>query len=201
MPCCHSCPAAQTVKYRKVLWAALWINAAMFMVEIVMGVKSGSVSLLSDSLDFFGDAANYAISLLVLGKALHWRAKASLLKAGTMGAFGMWILAVTLYRWWHGEVPNYHEMGAVGLVALAANLLTAFLLYAYRDGDSNMQSVWLCSRNDAAGNLLVVAAAVAVYFTHSKIPDLLVAFALAFLALQAACKIIRQARGELAAPS
>ncbi|UOP00414.1 cation transporter [Kingella potus] len=184
--------------YRKVLWFALAVNALMFVVEIVMGVQSGSLSLLSDSLDFFGDAANYGISLWVLGMALHKRARASLLKAATMAVFGGWILLLTVYRWWwQGDVPNYHEMGVVGVLALAANLLTAWVLYAYRDGDSNMQSVWLCSRNDAVGNLLVMAAAGAVYVTQSKLPDLLVAVLMSCLALSAAWRIGSQAVKEL----
>lgn len=200
MSCCSApCPAAPGRRYRTVLWAVLWMNALMFVVETVMGVRAGSVSLLSDSLDFFGDAANYGISLWVLDKTLRHRARASLLKAGCMAVFGIWVLAAAAYRYLQGGLPAAPEMGAVGLLALAVNLSAAVLLSAYRDGDSNMRGVWLCSRNDAAGNLLVVVAAAAVWFTQSNLPDLLAATLLALLSLQASRQIIRQARQELQA--
>ena len=172
----HCCSTTiQSEKYRKILWWAFSINALMFIVEIIGGIKAGSVSLLSDSLDFFGDSANYLISLFVLGKTLNSRAKASLLKAYTMGIFGIWIVFTTLYQLWQGEMPNYHEMGIIGILAFGANLLVVFLLYAFREGDSNMRSVWLCSRNDAIGNLMVILAAIAVFYTQSNLPDLIVA--------------------------
>lgn len=192
--CCHE--TAENPCYRKVLWAAFAVNALMFVVEIAGGLKSGSVSLLSDSLDFLGDSANYLISLFVLGKALRLRATASLVKAYTMGAFGVWVFATTLYRFWYGTLPNGHEMGIIGVLALIANLAVAALLYAFREGDSNMRSVWLCSRNDALGNLAVVAAALAVTFTQSKLPDLGVALLMSLLSLQAAWSIRHQAVQE-----
>lgn len=202
MPCCNqSCASSQnrhlSPQYKKVLWVALMVNFAMFVVEIVMGISAGSVSLLSDSLDFLGDSANYVISLIVLPMALAWRAKASMLKGFTMGGFGVFILFTTIYQWFYGVLPDYAQMSAVGVLALLANVWVAWLLYRFRDGDSNMQSVWLCSRNDAIGNLAVVGAGVAVYFTASKYPDLLVALVLAFLAISAAVSIIRQAWREL----
>ncbi|AWI50525.1 cobalt transporter [Actinobacillus porcitonsillarum] len=195
--CCGSHSTHRSPQYRRALWIALAINFTMFMVEIVMGVKSGSVSLLSDSLDFLGDSANYVISLIVLPMALSYRAKASLIKGATMGGFGLFILITTLYRWFYGDLPNHSEMSIVGVLALFANLAALWVLYHFRDGDSNMRSVWLCSRNDAIGNIAVVLAGVAVYFTQSKLPDLAVAFILAFLALQAAREIILRALGEL----
>lgn len=195
--CCGSHSTHRSPQYRRALWIALAINFTMFMVEIVMGVKSGSVSLLSDSLDFLGDSANYVISLIVLPMALSYRAKASLIKGATMGGFGLFILITTLCRWFYGDLPNHSEMSIVGVLALFANLAALWVLYHFRDGDSNMRSVWLCSRNDAIGNIAVVLAGVAVYFTQSKFPDLVVAFILAFLALQAAKEIILRALGEL----
>lgn len=184
-------------RYKKALWIALGLNLAMFVIEIMAGINSGSVSLLSDSLDFFGDSANYVISLIVLPMALSYRAKASLLKGATMGGFGLFILATTLYRLWYGEVPSHSEMSIVGVLALLANLSALWVLYHFRDGDSNMKSVWLCSRNDAIGNVAVIGAGIAVYFTSSKYPDLIVAFILASLALSASFTIIKQALGEL----
>lgn len=202
MPCCDNCCSSNqnrhlSPQYKKILWIALMVNFAMFVVEIIMGISAGSVSLLSDSLDFLGDSANYVISLIVLPMALVWRARASMLKGLTMGGFGVFVLLTTIYQWFNGNLPNYAQMTVVGVLALLANVFVAWLLYRFRDGDSNMQSVWLCSRNDAIGNLAVVGAGVAVYFTTSKYPDLLVAFVLAFLAISAAVAIIRQAWGEL----
>lgn len=195
--CCTSHSTNLSPKYRKALWIALGLNITLFFIEIVMGVKSGSVSLLSDSLDFFGDSANYVISLIVLPMALSYRAKASLLKGATMGGFGLFILITTLYRWAYGELPNHSEMSVVGVLALFANLTALWVLYHFRDGDSNMKSVWICSRNDAIGNIAVILAGIAVYFTQSKYPDLLVAFVLALLALQGAREIIAKALMEL----
>lgn len=202
MACSHDCceHTAQTARYRRVLWVAFIINTLMFFVEIIGGIKAGSVSLLSDSLDFLGDSANYLISLFVLGKALQTRAYASLIKASTMGLFGLWIFGTTVYQFFFGQLPNYHEMGVIGVLACIANLSVAFLLYAFREGDSNMQSVWLCSRNDALGNLAVILAAVAVYFTQSHIPDLVVALLMSFLSLQSAWRIFVHARQELSTP-
>lgn len=200
MSCCHQthCDSQSTnPAYRKVLWAVLAINFVMFLVEIIGGVQAGSTSLLSDSMDFFGDAANYGVSLFVLGSALSLRAKASLLKGYTMGVFGLTVFAVIVYRLWLGEIPDHEEMTVIGVLALLANVVSAWLLYRYREGDSNMRSVWLCSRNDAIGNILVVIAAGAVYFTQSNLPDLIVAAVMAGLSLQASVVIIRQANEEL----
>ncbi|MFC0323223.1 cation transporter [Gallibacterium melopsittaci] len=194
---CHSNSAHFSSQYRYTLWLAFWLNFIMFIVEIVTGIKSGSTSLLSDSLDFFGDSANYLISLYVLPMALIYRAKASLIKGATMGGFGLFILFTTLYRWFYGDIPNYSQMSFVGSLALLINLTAAWVLYRFRDGDSNMRGVWLCTRNDAIGNIVIVLAGAVVYFTQSKYPDLIVAFILAFLAIQAAREIISQAWKEL----
>lgn len=184
--------------YRRILWIALLVNAAMFGVEIVAGVSAGSVSLLADSLDFLGDAANYGISLWVLGMGVVMRARASLLKAGTMAAFGVGVLATAIWNLWQGTVPDAPTMGLIGALALFANLSVAVLLYAWREGDSNMRSVWLCTRNDAIGNLAVLAAALGVFGTGAAWPDLIVAAIMASLALSASLQIMRQARRELA---
>ncbi|OIR12488.1 cadmium, cobalt and zinc/H(+)-K(+) antiporter [mine drainage metagenome] len=184
-------------RYRKVLWIALLINLTMFAVEIASGVKANSVSLFADSLDFLGDAANYGISLWVLGLSVVVRAKASLFKALTMAAFGLWILGSTVWNAVTGVLPSAQTMGLIGIVAFAANLSVAALLYAYRDGDSNMRSVWLCTRNDALGNLAVILAAIGVFGTGASWPDLVVASIMASLALHSAWTVIKHARAEL----
>ncbi|WP_421831701.1 cation transporter [Limnobacter sp.] len=196
---CHDHQPAQSVSptYKKVLWVALVVNLGMFIVEVASGLKAGSVSLLADSLDFFGDAANYAVSLFVLGMALSIRAKAALVKGATLGIFGLGVLAYTAYRLWTGQIPEPLTMGVVAVLALVANVAVALMLYKWREGDSNMQSVWLCSRNDAIGNVAVVAAAGLVAWTGSAWPDLAVAVLMATLGITAARTIIAQAWREL----
>jgi Co/Zn/Cd efflux system component len=198
--CSHGCAtptASQSPRYRRVLWAALIINAAMFGVELVGGLHAESVSLLADAVDFLGDAANYGISLLVLGMALTWRARAALFKGLTMGAFGVFVLGRAVWSAAVGTVPEPMTMGAIGTLALLANVSVAAMLYAFRDGDANMRSVWLCTRNDAIGNLAVMAAALGVFGTGSGWPDLAVAGVMGVLALSASFSVIQQARAEL----
>ena len=198
--CCPPPPPSADPAYRKVLWIALLLNAAMFGVEIAGSVQSGSVSLLADAIDFLGDAANYGLSLAVLSMALTWRAKASLLKAASMAGFGLFVLGRTLWSALNGAPPQPLTMGAVALLALAVNVGVAWLLYRYRNGDSNMRSVWICSRNDAVGNIAVGFAALGVFGTGAAWPDLLVAIGMAVLALTGAWSVMRQALAELRTP-
>lgn len=197
--CAHSCQpsAARNPRYRRVLWIALIVNALMFGVEIVGGMQTGSTSLLADAIDFLGDAANYAVSLLVLSMAVVWRSRAALLKGLSMGVFGCFVLAKTAWSIAAGTPPEPMTMGAIGFVALLANLGVAALLYAYRSGDANMRSVWLCTRNDAIGNAAVMLAAAGVFGTGSGWPDWLVAMLMGTLALSASISVIRAARKEM----
>src|SRR6476659_9782220 len=172
--------------YRRVLWAVLAINAVMFLVEIGAGLVAGSVSLQADALDFFGDAANYAISLIVVGMTLRYRATAALAKGGTMGLFGLWVIGTVVWHAVHGTLPSAFTMGAVGFAALAANAASFGLLWAYRGGDANMRSAWICTRNDVLGNLAVLLAALGVFGTGTGWPDVIVAALMATLALQGA---------------
>ncbi|MFS0851421.1 cation transporter [Novosphingobium panipatense] len=183
--------------WRRVLWIALVINAAMFGVEIIAGVTAGSASLKADALDFLGDAANYAISLGVAGMALVWRARAAMAKGVSILLFGLWVLGNTIWMAAQGAVPAAETMGIVGVVALVANLACAAMLWRQRGGDANRRSVWICSRNDAIGNIAVVAAALGVFGTGTGWPDIAVAAIMAGLALSGGWQIIRQARGEL----
>lgn len=192
--------AAASPVYRRILWVALAVNLAMFAVEIGAGLAAQSSSLLADSLDFLGDSANYGLSLFVLGMALHWRARASLIKAASMAAFGLWVAYVTIGHALAGTVPSAPVMGAVGTLAFAANLGVAFLLYRWREGDSNMRSVWLCTRNDAIGNLAVLVAAAGVFGSGAGWPDYLVAAVMSGLALTGAVQVARHALGELQEP-
>ena len=195
--CCAPPPPSANPAYRKILWIALLLNVAMFAIEIAGSAQSGSVSLLADAIDFFGDAANYGLSLAVMSMVLSRRAKASLLKAASMAGFGVFVLGRALWSALEGTPPQPLTMGAVALLALAVNVAVAWMLYRYRDGDSNMRSVWICSRNDALGNVAVALAAVGGFGTGAGWPDLLVAVAMAALALSGAWSVMRQARAEL----
>jgi Co/Zn/Cd efflux system component len=199
--CCDhshtSDPGQGGASYRRVLWAALAINAAMFAVEIGAGVAAGSASLQADALDFLGDAANYGISLFVVGMALRYRAIAAFGKGATMGLFGLWVIGAVVWHAIHGTLPSAVTMGAIGFMALIANGVSAGLLWAYRSGDANMRSAWICTRNDVLGNIAVLLAALGVFGTGTGWPDIIVATIMAGLAMQGAWVVLRQALAEL----
>ena len=201
--CCTPSPASRDPyrknagAYRRVLWAVLAINAVMFLVEIGAGLAAGSASLQADALDFLGDAANYAISLIVVGMALRYRATAALAKGATMGLFGLWVVGAAVWHAVHGTLPSALTMGAVGFAALAANVASFGLLWAYRGGDANMRSAWICTRNDVLGNLAVLLAALGVFGTGTGWPDVIVAAVMAGLALQGSVVVLRHAGAEL----
>ncbi|MFM9880455.1 MAG: cation transporter [Burkholderiaceae bacterium] len=195
---CQAPAATNDPRYRRILWLALCLNAVMFVVELVSGLSASSVSLLADAIDFFGDAANYGVSLLVLSMGALARGRAALLKGACMGLFGVFVLVQAAWAAYSGVVPEPFIMGWIGLLALAVNVLVAAMLYAWREGDANMRSVWLCSRNDAIGNLAVIAAAFGVWSSHTAWPDLGVAVVMGLLALSSAWSVWRQARGEMA---
>ncbi|MGA8611106.1 MAG: cation transporter [Xanthobacteraceae bacterium] len=186
--------------YRRVLWTVLAINTVMFLFEIGAGLAAGSASLQADALDFFGDAANYAISLVVVGMAVRYRATAALAKGATMGLIGLWVIGTVIWHAIHGTLPSAFTMGAVGFAALTANAASFGLLWAYRGGDANMRSAWICTRNDVLGNLAVLLAALGVFGTGTGWPDVIVAAIMATLALQGATTVARQSLGELRQP-
>jgi Co/Zn/Cd efflux system component len=193
--CCPTPPA--DAGYRKVLWIALAVNAVMFLVEIIASAASGSAALAADAVDFAGDAANYGLSLAAIAAGGLWSSRAALVKGLAMGAYGVGVLAFAGWRLWLGQPPEPFIMGVVGSIALAANLGVAWLLYAYRNGDANMRSVWLCTRNDAISNLAVLAAAAGVFGTASVWPDVAVALLMAGLATSSAAHVVTGARTEL----
>ena len=196
--CNTACGPAKKIspKFRKALWIALVLNALMFFVEIIGGSHARSVSLWADALDFAGDAANYAISLAVLSMTLYWRATAALLKGITMAVFGIFVMIKVMWTWWLGITPELMLMGTIGVLALVVNVVVALMLYAFRDGDANMRSVWLCSRNDAIGNIAVIIAAVGVLGTGTMFPDLIIAFIIAYLGVSSGLSVIQQAKAE-----
>jgi Co/Zn/Cd efflux system component len=169
----------------------------MFVVEMTAGAFAGSKALQADALDFLGDTVTYAISLYVIGMSLRVRATAALVKGLSLGAMGLWVLGSTAYQVLVLGVPSATVMGAVGFLALAANLASVLLLMRFKDGDANVRSVWLCSRNDAIGNVAVVVAAAGVFLTGTAWPDLVVAALMAGLFLWSAVQIVRQAATEM----
>tara|TARA_R110002073_G_scaffold114599_1_gene251924 strand:- start:5593 stop:6300 length:708 start_codon:yes stop_codon:yes gene_type:complete len=182
--------------FKRALWAVIAINGAMFIVEMAAGAFAGSKALQADALDFLGDTATYAISLFVIGMSLKVRATAALAKGLSLGIMGLWVFGSTAYQVLILGVPSATVMGAVGFMALTANLISIVLLMRFKDGDANVRSVWLCSRNDAIGNVAVMLAAGGVWLTDTAWPDLIVAGLMAGLFLWSATQIILQARSE-----
>lgn len=199
--CCKAaCGTTATLndpRWRRALWIALGVNAGMFAVEMAAGAAADSRALQADALDFLGDAANYAISLLVAGMALAWRARAALAKGLTLIGLSGWVLITAALAALGGAAPKPELMGIIGALALAANAGVAIMLYRFRTGDANMRSVWICSRNDAIGNIAVMAAAFGVFGTGTAWPDLIVAALLAVLGISGGIQIVQQARLEL----
>ncbi len=199
--CCQSACGSEKAKadprWRRILWIALIVNAAMFLVEMIGGAAADSRALQADAIDFLGDAANYAVSLAVVGMTLAWRARAALLKSRFMLGFAAWVFGSAVLAFVDGASPDPATMGAVGLLALTVNAGVALLLFRYRTGDANMRSVWICSRNDAIGNVAVMLAALGVFGTGSALPDLIVASIMAGLALTGGLQVFRQAMAEL----
>ncbi|MHA7856117.1 cation diffusion facilitator family transporter [Marinobacter shengliensis] len=200
MACSCSAPEPQgpAPGFRKALWIALWVNLAMFFVEGLASLQSGSVALMADAIDFFGDSANYLLSLSVLSMGMLWRGRAALVKGLTMATFGLVVWGRAIWVLQSGVTPEPLTMGLVGLLALAANVGVAVMLFKFREGDSDMRSVWLCSRNDAIGNLAVMGAALGVFGTGSAWPDLIVAGIMGTLALTAGISVVRHARSDIA---
>ena len=182
--------------YKRRLWIVITINAVMFLVEMVAGQLAQSQALKADALDFLGDALTYGISLAVIGASIRARTNAALAKGISLFLMGAWVFGSTVYRVFYVGVPEAEIMGLIGASALAANLASVFLLVSYKDGDANVRSVWLCSRNDAIGNVAVMIAALGVWGTASGWPDLIVAAIMASLFLSSSFQIIRQALEE-----
>ena len=183
-------------RYRRVLWTVIAINALMFVVEIAAGHIAGSQSLQADALDFLGDTVTYGLSLAVIGRSIQTRSTAAIFKGLSLTGMGIWVFGSTAYHVLVLGVPRAEIMGVIGFMALAANVVSVLLLMRYKDGDANVRSVWLCSRNDAIGNLAVMGAALTVWGTSSAWPDLAVAGVMAGLFLMSSSQILLQAWRE-----
>jgi len=201
---CNSCASDRTTPvedtvYRKILWFALIVNGAMFLVEIIAGALGQSLALTADAMDFFSDAANYAITLIVLGLSLSVRSKAALFKGICMGLVGLYVLYSSVSHIIEGTVPHAEVMGLIGFLALITNVVVAVLLYRHRDGDANRQSIWICSRNDAIANIAVMMAGAGVWVSQTGWPDIFIGLGIAGLGLWGAGQIIRKSLKEMEA--
>jgi len=197
--CCALKPAdaANSLRYRRALWIALTVNLSMFVIELAASFTADSVSLLADAVDFAGDAANYGLSLGAIALGSLWQSRAAVVTGLSMGAYGVFVLVYAGWVLITGSQPEPLTMGIVGMLALAANVGVAALLFAHREGNANTRSVWLCTRNDAIGNVAVLIAAAGVFGSGSAWPDVLIAVLMSALAFSAAVKVLRQAFGEL----
>jgi Co/Zn/Cd efflux system component len=198
--CCHDGTErfeGASPRYRRILWIVIALNALMFGVEAAAGALAGSMALQADAMDFAADAATYGLTLYMLGKPDRWRASAALIKGASLALMGAYVLGATLWRVFVTGTPEPIVMGAVGFAALVVNATAALLLFRFREGDANIRSVWLCSRNDAIGNVAVMLAALGVFGTGTAWPDLAVAAIMAGLFLYSASSILRQTLGEL----
>jgi len=187
--------------YKRRLILVTVINIAMFFLEMGAGQLAGSQALKADALDFAADGATYALSFWVIGRPQRVRTGAAFVKGLSLFAMGIWIAVTTLYQFFVRGVPEAEVMGLIGFLALGANLLSVYLLYAYKDGDANIRSVWLCSRNDAIGNVAVMIAAGLVALMNSGAPDLIVAGIMSALFLSSSYQILRQGWAEWQAAS
>ena len=199
--CCHDHSHdlkfdPSNIAFKRVLWLALFLNLSMFFIEIFFGVLAQSLALRADAIDFLGDGLNYFVTLFLIDKSLKAKSNVSITKAIFMLAFAFWVLGEAVYRFYKGELPDAFTMSWVGGLALMVNGAVALMLFKYKDGDSNMQSVWLCSRNDALGNLAIIIASAGVYWWGTKWPDLIVALVMSVLALTAAIQILKLALKE-----
>jgi Co/Zn/Cd efflux system component len=183
-------------RYKRMLWTVIGINGAMFLTEMVVGRVAGSQALQADALDFLADTITYGLSLAVIGTSLRTRSTAALFKGLSLSFMGLWVFGSTVYQTLVLGVPSAGVMGVVGFLALAANLASVGLLIPYKDGDANVRSVWLCSRNDAIGNVAVMLAALGVWGTATAWPDLTVAAIMAGTFLTSSVQILRQALSE-----
>ena len=183
-------------RYKLVLWTVIAINGAMFLTEMVAGQLAGSQALKADALDFLADTVTYGLSLAVIGASLRTRALAALLKGLSLSLMAAWVMGSTIYHTLILGLPSAELMGGIGVLALTANLASVLLLLRYKDGDANVRSVWVCSRNDAIGNVVVMAAALGVWVTSTAWPDLAVAALMAGIFLSSSVQILRQAWGE-----
>ncbi len=181
----------------RTLVVILLINAVMFFVEAGAGVLASSSALLADSLDMLGDALVYAFSLYVVARSARWKAASAFIKGLIQLGFSLSVLGITLYKFLHPVIPVAFAISGIGLLALVANSVCAALLLKHRHDDLNMNSVWLCSRNDLVNNIAVIVAGFAVAIFHSQWPDILVGLGIAILFLHTSYGVLTRSIAQL----
>jgi len=186
-----------TPAYRRALWVVVLINVGYGIAEMIGGFLADSQALKADALDFLGDGSITFLGLLAIGWGLKLRARSALIQGIFLGAMGIGVLAYTIYRTQILQTPEAGLMGIFGFVALLINVIAMFILLPHRKGDANVRAVWLFSRNDAFGNILVVVAAGFVFWTNTSWPDLIAAGIIACIFLQSSISIIKDARNDL----
>lgn len=184
-------------EYKRALMAVIFINAVMFLVEMPMGFFGQSQALKADALDFLSDTFTYSLSLFVIGRSVKLRSWAALIKGISLAILGVWVLGSTFWAIIVLETPVISVMGGVAFMALMANLTSVVILSRFKDGDANVRSVWLCSRNDALSNVAVIGAAFAVWLTNTAWPDLIAATFIAFVFVTGSFQIIKQSLSEM----
>ncbi|MGB0920248.1 MAG: cation transporter [Alphaproteobacteria bacterium] len=190
--------AGASPTYKRALYAVIGINLALAIGETAAGAAAGSMALLADALDFWADSATYAISLWAIGHSVRTRATVAMVKGISLALMAAAVLSLSIWRAFDGTPPHAEIMQGTAIAAFLANALSVLILVRWKDGDANVRSVWLCSRNDMIGNVAVLIAGIAVFYTNSAAPDLVAAFLMAGLFLRSSIQIITQARGELA---
>lgn len=200
--CCEnkSCTVdAMRTSQGRVLKIVLAVNIVMFAVETLAGLAAHSTALLADAADMLGDSLVYGFSLYVLTRDEIWQARAALLKGLFMLAFGLGVAAEAIYKTLHPILPHGETIGLIGLLALAANAWCFLLLYRHRADNLNMSSVWLCSRNDLFANGGVIVAGLAVIYSQSRWPDIIVGGIIAALFLKSATSVLQLSIASLRA--
>ncbi|MCH9715219.1 MAG: cation transporter [Cyanobacteria bacterium] len=191
------CAADQAVALqRRTLWVVLLINAAMFVVELVFGLRAGSTGLIADSLDMLADAGVYGLSLAAVGRSLGEQRQAAVLSGRLQIVLAIWVLLDVLRRTAFGTEPISGLMISIGALALLANLLCLVLVRRHLDGGVHMRASVIFSTNDTLANLGVIAAGLLVAWSGSRIPDLLIGTAISLLVLHGGRRILREARAS-----
>ncbi len=181
----------------KALIVLMLINAAMFLVEIGVGIVSESTALIADSLDMLADATVYGIALYAVGRSAMAKIKAARLSGMFQILLGLSVLVEVTRRLIWGSEPESWLMMAVGVLALAANTACLMLIAKHRRGEVHMRASWIFSKNDVIANLGIIAAGILVHVLDSRFPDLVIGAAIAILVVRGGVSIVKDAAGEL----
>ena len=179
-------------KLKWVLYIVFFINAGMFLIELISGLIANSSALIADSLDMFGDAFVYGLSLFVLSKNHKIQAKASVIKGIIMLLFGSYVFWEAFHKITHPIIPTAQTISMIGILALIANTVCFILLTRHKDKNINLKSAWVCSRNDFYGNMGVIGAGILVGYFNSMWPDIIVGLGIAGLVLYFSVIIIKE---------